>query len=480
MVAAAQRIERLDRLERIIQTQSLLVQADLALNPFMQLVIDKLRELTQAHGASVDFVDGDHTVVRRASGAMAGHLGLRIAMEASLSGLCVRSCAVQRCDDSETDERVDRATCRTLGVRSMIFAPLRQGTGTVGVLKVFSERAQAFDDGDVQMLQLMASAIVAALAKKAALDARNEAEARLRTSEERMRALLEHAHDAVISIDEHGRVSQWNRAAERLFGWSPIETLGQPVADLIVPPAMRGEIANVVARYAGAERLEDAQQRVTLQAIDRAGRLLSVEVSLTATRVAGHWELTAFGHDVSERRQFEAKLRSMALSDGLTGLANRRAFMDVLEKAVSRHQRGGPPLALLFLDLDGFKQINDVHGHHIGDLALQTFARRLENCVRKGDTVARLGGDEFTVLAEGIVSLEQARAIAEKIIDAMKPPLEGHDVFLRASIGISLYKAPADASRFLREADHAMYHAKHNHDEVEGVSAFMSDAELLD
>ena len=480
MMAAAQRIERLDRLERIIQTQSLLVQADLALNPFMQLVIDKLRELTQAHGASVDFVDGDHSVVRRGSGAMAAHLGLRIANDTSLSGQCVRTGAVQRCDDSETDERVDRATCRILGVRSMIFAPLRQGTTTVGVLKVFSERPQAFDDGDVQMLQLMASAVVAALAKKAALDARTEAEARLRTSEERMRALLEHAHDAVISIDEHGRVSQWNRAAERLFGWSPIETVGQPVADLIVPPAMRSEIASIVTRYATSERLEDAQQRVTLQAIDRAGRLLSVEVSLTATRVAGRWELTAFGHDVSERRQFEAKLRSMALSDGLTGLANRRGFMEALEKAVSRHARGGPPLALLFLDLDGFKEINDVHGHHVGDLALQAFARRLEGCVRKGDTVARLGGDEFTVLAEGIVSLEQARAMADKIIEAMKPPLDVHTLRLRASIGISLYKPPADASRFLREADHAMYHAKHNHDEVEGVSAFMSDAELLD
>jgi diguanylate cyclase (GGDEF)-like protein len=198
-------------------------------------------------------------------------------------------------------------------------------------------------------------------------------------------------------------------------------------------------------------------------------------------RAPGRWELTAFAHDVSEKRQLEARLRAMALSDGLTGLANRRGFMEALEKAVSRHARGGPPLALLFLDLDGFKQINDELGHHVGDLALQTFARRLEACVRKGDTVARLGGDEFTVLAEGIVSLEQARAIADKIIVVMKPPLDTHSaVRLRASIGISLYKPPADASRFLREADHAMYHAKHHHEEVEGVSAFMSDAQLLD
>ena len=425
MVAAAQRIERLDRLERIIQTQSLLVQADLALNPFMQLVIDKLRELTQAHGASVDFVDGEHTVVRRASGTMAGHLGLRIANGASLSGVCVRTGrrpALRRLRGrrARRPRRLPRAG-RALDDLRAVAPGQRRRRRAQGVLRA----AHAFDEGDVQMLQLMASAIVAALAKKAALDARNEAEARLRTSEERMRALLEHAHDAVVSIDEHGRVSQWNRAAERLFGWSPIETIGQPVADLIVPPAMRAEIAD--ARRALRQRRTPGGRAPArhVQAIDRAGRLLAVEVSLTATRVAGHWELTAFGHDVSERRQFEAKLRSMALSDGLTGLANRRGFMEALEKAVSRHSRGGPPLALLFLDLDGFKQINDCFGHHVGDLALQTFARRLEGCVRKGDTVARLGGDEFTVLAEGIVSLEQARAIADKIIEAMKPPLEG-------------------------------------------------------
>ena len=467
MVAAAQRIERLDRLERIIQTQSLLVQADLALNPFMQLVIDKLRELTQAHGASVDFVDGEHTVVRRASGMMASHLGLRIACATSLSGVCVRTASVQRCDDSETDERVDRAACRRLGVRSVIVAPLRQGTAAVGVLKVFSEQPHAFDDGDVQMLQLMASAVVAALAKKAALDARNEAEARLRTSEERMRALLEHAHDAVISIDEHGRVSQWNRAAERLFGWSPIETIGQPVAELIVPPALRGEVGSLVARYAASERLEDAHQRVTLQAIDRAGRLLSVEVSLTATRVAGRWELTAFGHDVSERREFEARLRAMALSDGLTGLANRRGFMEALEKAVSRHARGSPPMALLFLDLDGFKQINDAHGHHIGDLALQTFARRLEGCVRKGDTVARLGGDEFVIILEGVNNVDEPQIVARKIVASIALPLEveGRALTLTTSIGVAFRRDitaadAATAEALIGRADAALYAAK--------------------
>jgi diguanylate cyclase (GGDEF)-like protein/PAS domain S-box-containing protein len=332
----------------------------------------------------------------------------------------------------------------------------------------------------VQMLQLMASAVVAALAKKAALDARNEAEARLRTSEERMRALLEHAHDAVVSIDEHGRVSQWNRAAERLFGWAPIEAMGQPVAELIVPAGLRGEFARIVAGFAASECLEDVHQRVAVPAVDRAGRELSVEVSLTATRVDGRWELTAFGHDISERKHLEEKLRALALCDGLTGLANRRAFMETLEKAVARAERFGHPMALLFMDLDGFKDINDRFGHHAGDLALQAFARRVERCVRKGDTVARLGGDEFTVLAEGVDSIAQAEAIARKIVDAMVPALDENGVRLRTSIGISLYRAPADASQFLREADHAMYLAKRRQTRREGESAFQLLEALLD
>jgi diguanylate cyclase (GGDEF)-like protein len=196
--------------------------------------------------------------------------------------------------------------------------------------------------------------------------------------------------------------------------------------------------------------------------MDRAGRSLPVEISISATRVDGLWEMTAFAHDVSERRRLEDKLREMALSDGLTGLANRRAFMESLEKAVSRAARSGHGMALLFMDLDRFKQINDRFGHQAGDHALKEFARRLSGCVRKGDTVARLGGDEFTVLAEGVETLEDADSIARKIVEAMEAPLADTGVPLRTSIGISLYRAPADASQFLREADRAMYLVKHH------------------
>ena len=474
------RLDRLERLERVIHTQSLLVQADLDLDGYSQLVVDNLRELTQSQGVAIELVDGEDTRCSSVSGDCAPRVGMRLPRARSLSGLCVRTATVLCCADSETDDRVDREACRRVGVRSMICTPLFQSGEVIGVLKVFFDQAHAFNSGDVELLGLMAATLAGVLGRQMAVDERSRAEARLRGNEERMRAMLEHAHDAVVSMDDEGRVSQWNRAAERLFGWAPIEAMGQHVAELIVPPTLRGEFARIVAGFAASERLEDAHQRVAVPAVDRAGRELSVEVSLTATRVDGRWELTAFGHDVSERKHLEQQLRALALCDGLTGLANRRAFMEALEKAVARSMRFGHPMALLFMDMDGFKEINDCFGHHVGDLALQAFARRLERCVRKGDTIARLGGDEFTVLAEGVDSIEQAEAIARKIVEAMVPPMESTGVRLRTSIGISLYRAPADASQFLRRADHAMYQAKRRQSRRDGESAYQLVEELLD
>ena len=472
--------DHVHRLERIIQTQSLLVQAELDLDRFMQLVVDKVRELTGAAGAVVELVEGHDIVYRSASGHVARHVGLRLAFEESLSGRCMRSATALRCDDSETDERVDRAACRRVGARSMICAPLFDGDNAIGVLKAMSTEPGAFDDDDLRSLGLMAGAFAAALGRQMAFDARAHAESRLRASEERMRAMLEHAHDAVVSMDDAGRVSQWNRAAERLFGWAPIEAMGQPLAELVVPPGLRDEFDRLVAGFSACESLEHVHQRVGVPAVDRAGRELAIEMSLTATRLDGRWELTAFGHDVSERKQLELRLREMALCDGLTGLANRRAFMEALEKAVSRARRLGHSMALLFMDLDRFKQINDHFGHHVGDLALRAFAHRLERCVRKGDTVARLGGDEFTVLAEGIESAEQAEAMAHKIVEALAAPLDIHGVRLRTSIGISLYREPADASQFLRQADRAMYLAKHHGAGRNGVATYVSVEALLE
>jgi diguanylate cyclase (GGDEF)-like protein len=176
--------------------------------------------------------------------------------------------------------------------------------------------------------------------------------------------------------------------------------------------------------------------------------------------------------ELAERKRFEAQLRHDAFHDTLTGLPNRALFMNRLQHALQlnrrRSLRGGVELplshfAVLFLDLDRFKVINDSLGHILGDLLLQTVARQLEHCLRAGDTIARLGGDEFVILQEDIASANDAIEVSKRILAALKSPiwLDGHEVFVTASIGIALnspnYTQPA---QLLRDADTAMYRAK--------------------
>jgi len=347
-VHRAHEADHLRRLERIIQTQALLVQAELDLDRFMQVVVDDVRELTRAQGAVVELVEGDEIVQRCASGAVAAHLGLRLSLDRSLSGRCVREGAVLRCDDSEADDRVDRETCRRLGLRSMICTPLFRSGAPVGVLKVTSERPHAFGDGDLRMLELMAGALAAALGKQLAFDARARAEARLRASEERMRAMLEHAHDAVVSMDDAGRVSQWNRAAEHLFGWAPIEAMGQPLAELIVPPALREAHDNGLARFLARGNGPLVNRRFEVPALRRDGTRFTAEMSLTAFHDGSGWAAHAFVRDITERLAAERRLaaserRLRDLSDNMPALVSQ---IDRELRYVFANRQFGPMLGV--------------------------------------------------------------------------------------------------------------------------------------
>jgi diguanylate cyclase (GGDEF)-like protein len=158
-------------------------------------------------------------------------------------------------------------------------------------------------------------------------------------------------------------------------------------------------------------------------------------------------------------------LRRLALYDPLTGLANRALFLDRLEHAAVQARRRNELIALLFLDLDQFKLINDRYGHAAGDEVLASLSQRLNQCVRAGDTVARLGGDEFTVLLESVNSVSRAAEVAERIVEALKAPFdwEGEEIFLSASIGIAATAEPApQPADLLRQADSALYQAKGN------------------
>ncbi|MET3139992.1 diguanylate cyclase (GGDEF)-like protein/PAS domain S-box-containing protein [Undibacterium sp. GrIS 1.2] len=457
------------RLERIIKTQALIAQADLHLDVFMQLVVGTVQELTQAKGAAIELVDGEYMFYRSASGAIAQYVGLRLLRANSLSGLCVSSTQVLNCSDAESDPRVDINACRKIGVRSMICTPLFENGVPVGVLKVMSAIPSAFNDEDIQTLSLMSGALGAALGKQVAFDAMVQMQAKLSASEQRMRTILEHANDAVISTDRDGILTQWNRAAECLFGWTGDEAIGRNLVDLIIPADKRNSFNEILQTfYINAQ--DTSKIRRELLVVDRQGKKLHVEVSLNVNDIGGRLEFTAFLHDISQRKILEGTLREMALSDGLTGLPNRRHFMDTLEQALARHRRQQHGLALLFMDLNGFKQINDNHGHEVGDKVLKEFANRVCSCLRETDTVARLGGDEFVVLAEGIQVLEQAELLTQKIVITLDLPLPGSAILIDTSIGISLYKSQSDAAQFLKGADLAMYYAKKIDRRIAGAS----------
>ena len=205
----------------------------------------------------------------------------------------------------------------------------------------------------------------------------------------------------------------------------------------------------VVAIKEAKEELKQANELLESQVIQRTTELKSANDKLH--------------HDLEERKRVEQSIRHIAHHDALTGLPNRSLFRDRLTHAMAQADRYHQKLAVMFLDLDRFKAINDTLGHNVGDQLLKIAAERLRSCVRDSDTVARLGGDEFTVIVEDIVEDHDAAAVAQKILDTLSQPfnLYGHEVFISVSVGVTLYPSDDEnADNLLRNADSAMYRAK--------------------
>ncbi len=427
---------------------------------FMQSVVDLSCSLLRTPASVIELVEGDEMVYRCASAAFSTHVGLRLPRTSSLSGLCLREARVLRADDTETDPRVDREACRRVGVRSMICVPLFEGGAAVGVLKVMATTPSAFSSRDEETLTLLAGALGAALGQRLAREAQLNAEKKLREAQERLQALLDNANDAVVCVDESGLITEWNSMAESLFGWPRESALGLDLGDLVVPDRLRRAHRAGFSEFLRRGGSGKVRWRIERQALQRSGAERSVELSLSAVRIGAQWEFLAFMHDIEDRKRMESALREAALTDALTGLPNRRAFLDACERALSMARRHKRSLALLFFDLDGFKEINDRLGHAAGDAAIQAFAKRTSQTVRSSDLVARLGGDEFVVLADDLRQPAQAVALAHNVLRAIAAPVDGIDAPLRASVGIALYHGQSSSSEFLKEADAAMYCAK--------------------
>ncbi|MFZ1670870.1 MAG: diguanylate cyclase, partial [Candidatus Nanopelagicales bacterium] len=288
-----------------------------------------------------------------------------------------------------------------------------------------------------------------------------------RATTERLQLLLHNASDVIALVDSNLVIRYVTEAVRDLTGQSPINTVGRGWPSLFQDAALaRGLLDR--ARTAGEARgdlvLDPLAMRVTLgdevSATDGAARDRRVEVDVSWLSSEGQFVVTH--HDVTDRYVLEQELAFQAFHDELTGLNNRAVFRTELVRASTRARRSGSPFAVLMMDLDDFKDVNDSLGHPAGDQLLKEVARRLVECMREGDTPVRLGGDEFAVILESAGTLADAQTVANRVLDRLAQPtnLMGTDVSTSASIGIAMSDGAQDTSEVERDADIALYDAK--------------------
>lgn len=283
----------------------------------------------------------------------------------------------------------------------------------------------------------------------------------LRESEQRFRVATQNAPIGLGLLDFTGRWQQVNPALCQMLGYSEEEMLTLNFRDVTYAEDLDIGVADIQSLSRG----EADTFRVEKRHVHRSGRILQVQIhaALVRDRAGQPQYYVAQVVDLTERKEMEARLHEMAHYDTLTGLPNRRLFRDRLQRAVSRCRRSEKLSALMYLDIDHFKQINDRLGHDTGDAVLVAFAGRLKAAVRETDTVARLGGDEFTVIAEGLSDAQAAFGIADKILARLQDEVSlGQRRFhIATSIGICFFDGrESNIDVLLKQADSALYAAK--------------------
>ncbi|RUR37943.1 sensor domain-containing diguanylate cyclase [Vreelandella populi] len=350
------------------------------------------------------------------------------------------------------------------GIRFYAGLPLKTTRGLVlGTLCTIDTKPRKLSKDDFSALQDLADIVTEEIQLRERLireqkekEASQKALAKLHRSLEQQieqrthefKLVIETAYDAYVSVDANDCVLDWNLAATTMFGWSREQALGKPISQLMLPDGLPCEAENVP---------------VTYHACRRDGSLLPVEIRFKSLTFHGRQWRSLFIHDISERHQLERLRDQQAREDVLTKLANRRALDERLPDAMARARRLQKPLAVLFMDLDGFKKVNDSHGHAVGDELLREIAKRLIASARETDFVSRWAGDEFVLILEG-VEPESVKPLAQKLIGKIEQPLVIGETTLEVStsIGVAMYMpgAPETAQELIKRADVAMYEAK--------------------
>jgi diguanylate cyclase (GGDEF)-like protein/PAS domain S-box-containing protein len=293
---------------------------------------------------------------------------------------------------------------------------------------------------------------------------KHQMENKLKERQSWLSTILQSIGEGVIATERFGNITFMNAVAEKLTGWNQLDSIGKPLTSVL---HLIDEDTGKLVRVSIPELLANSSSNLLNGNIQIVNYVEKTPVELSFTAIQDEKEnicgLVLVLHDLTERKRYEEKLRYNAVTDHLTELPNRFLFFDRLNMALAQAQRDFQKLAILMLDLDEFKKVNDTHGHNIGDQLLKGVANRLLNMFRKGDTIARWGGDEFILLLPEIRQAEVAKNVAERILHSFNKPFEFDrlKIAITASIGVAIFSDDGDdADTLIKNADIAMYHAK--------------------
>ncbi|SNY56649.1 PAS domain S-box-containing protein/diguanylate cyclase (GGDEF) domain-containing protein [Arsukibacterium tuosuense] len=425
------------QLQALVEIQTQVGTAGLDLQAMRDQVAEVAMAVTGADGAAVEEAEHGEMVYTASSGRAADSLGLRLPVAGSLSGSCYLQRESIHCRDTHHDPRVAKAAADKVGFRSGLLVPLTHKEQCFGVLKVYSAQPDAFSDDDLKLLNMASQLLASSLA-----------DARLFKGERDRRTLLVDSLPILISfVDQQLYYREINVAYTRWYN-RPIEQI----------------VGKQVAEVMGQTQFEDIQhymlsalsgERVTFEyhLLQADGAAKPVEIEYTPLRstkgeVQGFYEMI---RDISDRKHAE--------QDYLTGAFNRKGFDDRLEMVCTTARRYRRPLALIFLDVDHFKRINDTFGHGIGDDVLRALVKALLNEVRDSDIVSRWGGEEFAVLAPE-TTMSEALDLAERLRLALSKHQFDIVGQITASFAVGEFDHQETGNDFMRRVDAALYDAK--------------------
>jgi len=444
-----------DRLKKVamLHEAGRAMNSDLVIDDVLQLILTSAFELLEGSSGSIMLIEEPDTLVVVCELGNSSVRGALIKLGEGIAGQVA----------SERKPLLIAGSVSKRGdykVGSTVCAPLLHRGRLLGVLSLNNTPDRVFSEHDLRAVSMFAEHAAIAVANHSDITARKEAEDDLRAAHERFRSAFENAPIGMGMRDLEGRIIQTNPAYGKILGRRPEDLVGMSVNDLTHPDDREwsaAEMRNFVSSGSDSYQIEKRY-------IHSDGDEVWVSLSISCVRDEENRPLYLIGQaeDITERREMRERLAYAAIHDPLTGLPNRALFMDRLEVALRRASRGRQTVAVIFLDLDRFKLVNDSLGHEVGDQVLCAVAERLSGVVRASDTLARFGGDEFTVLCDDVDGSGDAFEAAQRLVLAMGQPLAlpSGEVFVSLSVGVALSSDGEPGAVLLRNADVAMYRAK--------------------